>query len=359
MVWLDDLAALFHLAVREDAMAGGVTIGYKGRTVILTAGQALASAGGRLVSLPAPPVRDGRRWLVPVEFVNRALGPVYDARLDVRKNSRLVLVGDVRVPRVAVRQEPSGAQTRVIFPISPRAPYTISQEQGRVLVRVDADALDVTLPAFAPLPLLQSIHLVGVRTDDCARRRPALRVVPRVARGRRTMAAYRCIVDMLPAAAEQAPPAPPRGGLPPLPVPPPPDVQPPAAQPTAGALRTVVIDAGPRRRRQRRAGRHRRPGEGRHAGAGEAAEERAREPARRARAPHPRRRPDGRARRPGGAREQQQGRPVRQPPRKRVRARGRSAAPRSTSSPPTTPPMTFGRPCCRRRPCPRSEGARA
>ena len=50
-------------------VAGGVTVGYKGRTVILTAGQALASAGGRLVSLPAPPVKDGRRWLVPVEFV--------------------------------------------------------------------------------------------------------------------------------------------------------------------------------------------------------------------------------------------------------------------------------------------------
>ena len=61
MVSLDDLAALFQLAVREDALAGGVTIGYKGRTVILTAGQALASTGGRLVSLPAPPVKDGRR----------------------------------------------------------------------------------------------------------------------------------------------------------------------------------------------------------------------------------------------------------------------------------------------------------
>ena len=54
MVGLDDLAALFQLAVREDALAGGVTVSYKGETVILTAGQALASAGGRLVSLPGP-----------------------------------------------------------------------------------------------------------------------------------------------------------------------------------------------------------------------------------------------------------------------------------------------------------------
>ena len=243
MVSLDDLAALFQLVVREDALAGGVTIGYKGRTVILSAGQALASTGGRLVSLPAPPVRDGRRWLVPVEFVNRALGPIYDVRLDVRKNSRLVLVGDVRVPRVAVRQEPSGALTRVIISINPKAPYTVSQEPGRVLVRFDADALDAALPTFSPLPLLQSVHLSESGQTI------ALDVGPRFGSFRTSLAAQdeggiQVIVDMLPAAAEQAPSAQPRGGPPALPVPPLPDLQPPAAQPTAGALRTIVLDAG-------------------------------------------------------------------------------------------------------------------
>jgi len=228
------------LAVREDAMAGGVTIGYKGRTVVLTSGQALASAGGRLVSLPAAPVRDGRRWLVPVEFVNRALGPIYDVRLDVRKNSRLVLVGDVRVPRVAVRQEPYGAQTRVIIALNPKAAYTVAQESGRVLVRVEADALDAVLPAFSPLPLLQAIHLSESGQTI------ALDLGPRFGSFRTSLAAQdeggvQVIVDLLPAAAEQAPP---RGGLPSLPVPPPPDLQPPMAQPTAGALRTIVIDAG-------------------------------------------------------------------------------------------------------------------
>ncbi len=238
MVSLDDLAALFQLAVREDALAGGVTVGYKGRTVILTAGQALASAGGRLVSLPAPPVRDGRRWLVPVEFVNRALGPVYDAKLDVRKNSRLVLVGDVRVPRVAVRQEPT-ARRRASSSRSTPGPHAISQESGRVLVRFEADALDAALPTLSPLPLLQSIHLAE------SGRTIALDLGPRFGSFRTSLAAQdeggvQVIVDLLPAA-EQAPP---RGGPPSLPVPPPPDLQPPVAQPTAGALRTIVIDAG-------------------------------------------------------------------------------------------------------------------
>jgi len=49
--------------------------------------------------------RQGRRWLVPVEFVNRALTMMYDARLDYRPASRLLVVGDVRVPRVTAQYE--------------------------------------------------------------------------------------------------------------------------------------------------------------------------------------------------------------------------------------------------------------
>ena len=59
----EDLAATFQLAVREDAL-GALTISYKDKTIVLT-NQALASVGGRLVSLPAPAARSGRRWLVP------------------------------------------------------------------------------------------------------------------------------------------------------------------------------------------------------------------------------------------------------------------------------------------------------
>jgi hypothetical protein len=55
---------------------------------------------GRLISLPAPPSRSGRRWLVPVEFISRALAPIYDVPLDFRKPSHLLVIGDLRVPRV-------------------------------------------------------------------------------------------------------------------------------------------------------------------------------------------------------------------------------------------------------------------
>src|ERR1700694_2652353 len=105
-VALDELAAVFQLAVREES--GAVTVSYKGKTIVLTPDQALASVSGRLISLPAPPARDGRRLLVPVLVISRALSLIYDARLDLRKPSRLLVIGDLRVPRIAVHYEPFG-----------------------------------------------------------------------------------------------------------------------------------------------------------------------------------------------------------------------------------------------------------
>src|SRR4051812_29874857 len=58
---LDDLAALFQLTVREDTLAGGVTVTYKGRTIVASAEQPMASVNGRVVTLPAPIARAGRR----------------------------------------------------------------------------------------------------------------------------------------------------------------------------------------------------------------------------------------------------------------------------------------------------------
>ena len=119
-VALDDLAAAFQLTVHEESL-GAITVTYKGKTIVLTPEQALASVAGRLVSLPAPPSRSGRRWLVPVEFISRALTLVYDARLDLRKPSRLLVVGDVRVPRILVRYDSLGAGGRLTIDATPRA----------------------------------------------------------------------------------------------------------------------------------------------------------------------------------------------------------------------------------------------
>ena len=149
LVALDDLAATFGFTLREDATAGGVTLSRGGRTVVLTPGQPIVSVAGRLISLRSPVTRDGRRWLVPTEFIDRALALVPGTRIEFRRASRLVIVGDLRVPRVEARQEFLGRETRVVFEMSPPAAYTVVQESGRLLVKFEADALD-SVAAISP-----------------------------------------------------------------------------------------------------------------------------------------------------------------------------------------------------------------
>jgi N-acetylmuramoyl-L-alanine amidase len=167
MVALDDLASLFQLGVRE--VNGTVSVTYKNRSILLTPGQSIVSAGGRLVSLPAPlreetaeagqPRSQGRRWLVPVEFLARALSAIYDGRIEVRKSSRLVLVGDVRVPRVAMTTDVIGSQLRITMELTPRTGHSVTHEGNRLLVRFDAESLDATVPSTPPQGVLQGLHL--------------------------------------------------------------------------------------------------------------------------------------------------------------------------------------------------------
>ena len=167
-VALDDVAAMFQLSVREDGL-GAITATYKGRTIVLTPDQPLASVSGRLVSLPAPPRRSAtRRWLVPDEFI-RALTLVYDQKLDLRKPSHLVVVGDLRVPRVQVRYDPSPgsgqAGGRLTIDATPPAPGTVGREGDRLTVKFDADALElVTTGVQLPQGVIQSVRIADAAT---------------------------------------------------------------------------------------------------------------------------------------------------------------------------------------------------
>jgi N-acetylmuramoyl-L-alanine amidase len=236
MVALDDLAALFQLTVREDALVAGVTVGYKGKTIVLTPDQALASVGGRLVSLPAPPLRSGRRWLVPVEFINRALALISDTRLDLRKTARLVLIGDVRVPRVVIRHELTDSQAHVTFDVSPPTPHPVIQEPGRLLIRFEAEALDATLPTFTSAGLIQAIRIQEPSTIvlELGSRFAAFRASDQPPEN----GVARTVIDVLPAAAETTP-APPAST-------PSPQLEPPPLLGTtpSTAIRTIVIDPG-------------------------------------------------------------------------------------------------------------------
>ncbi len=233
MLALDELAAAFQLTVRDDG--GAITVAYKGRSVVLTPDQTIASVAGRLISLPAAPVRNGSRWLVPLDFVSRALGPIYDTRLELRRTSRLLIVGDLRVPRVTVRHEAAGASSRVTFDVSPAATTAVSQQGQRLVVRFDADALDVTLPVVPPQGDVQAVRQLDATNL-------AIDLGPRFTSYRATTqpsdASARLVIDIVGTADAPAP----------VPTPTAPtstaDVPPVLPQGGGNTIRTVAIDAG-------------------------------------------------------------------------------------------------------------------
>lgn len=246
VVSLDDLASVFQLQVREDQLAGGLTVSRRGKTLVVSS-QGLVSSGGRLVSL-APPVKQGRTWFVPVDFVARALPLVLDTRAEFRRATRTLIVGDVSLPRVVVRTEMLAGTARVTVDVSPKADHSVVQESGRLLLRFDADALDADIAPHAPNDLLAAVRLVEDTTI-------ALDLGPRFASFRASgipvdASSTRVVVDIVGAGGTAAgavtPPA--TGAGPqavPTPAPPAPD-SPPVSMfegPVSG-VRTIVLDPG-------------------------------------------------------------------------------------------------------------------
>jgi N-acetylmuramoyl-L-alanine amidase len=233
MVALDDLAAIFQLTIREES--GSITITHSGRTIVVTPDQTMASVAGRVISLPSPPARIGGRWYVPVDFINRAIAPIHDSRVELRRGARLLLVGDVRVPRVTIRHEALANGGRIAIEIAPRANVAVTQDSpSHLIVKVDADAIDPTLPAGALAGLVVSYRSIDATSIG-------IDLGPRVTTFRSTTQTQdtvtRLTIDVLPATdtapapptTTQAEPAPPE--LPVLTGP-------------SGWLRTVAIDAG-------------------------------------------------------------------------------------------------------------------
>ncbi len=243
MFALDDLARLFDLTLREDVAAGGLTVATKSQTIVFSAGQPLASVGGRLISLPAAPVREGRAWFVPVDFVSRALAPALGTRVDLRKPGRLIVSGDLRMPQVSARLEPLGVLTRLTLEVSPATPHAIAQEGNRLVIRFEADALDPALPSSTVPELIQ-----GLRSGDTAASL-IIDLGPRFASFRAAdlpgdRGAGRIVIDVVAQTTEPAPQPPAAPPSPAQPAPATPELPPLVDLTPTGGMRTIVVDAG-------------------------------------------------------------------------------------------------------------------
>jgi N-acetylmuramoyl-L-alanine amidase len=236
-VAVDDINAAFGTASREDRLAGGLAITARGRSVVLTENQNVVSVAGRLVPLPAPPLRRDGRWYVPADFLPRALSSVLDLRLDLRRAPRLLIVGDLRVPRVVTRVDAGTTSVAVTFDVTPNTETRVNAQPGRLIVQFDADALDLSIPLVPA-----QTFVLGITPGDTPST-IAIALGPRYATHRVNTSqadagSGRLTIELLPSTTEAAPA--------PTPAPTPaPDTRLvlPNPGPSSG-LRTVVIDPG-------------------------------------------------------------------------------------------------------------------
>jgi len=234
---VDDINAAFGTTAREDRLAGGLTITARTRSIVLTENQNVVSVAGRLVPLPAPPLRRDGRWYVPADFLPRALSSALDLRLDLRRAPRLLIVGDLRVPRVVTRVDSGTTGVAVTFDVTPNTDTRVNAQPGRLIVQFDADALDLSIPLVPT-----QTFVLGITPGDTPST-VAIALGPRYASYRVNTSqadagSGRLTIELLPSTTEAAPA--------PTPAPSPaPDTRLvlPNPGPSSG-LRTVVIDPG-------------------------------------------------------------------------------------------------------------------
>ncbi len=238
LVALADVASAFGLTVREDVAAGGIVISApQNRTIVLTPGQPLASVAGRVVSLPAAPVRDGRAWLVPVEFISRAVGPALNTRLDVRRPTHLIVAGDVRVPEVTITVESDANRARLTVDISPATARTVTQDGQRLILRLEADAIDLRAAQPDTRDIVAGVHGSDAPQNIIIDLGPKAGAFQLSAQPRER--GELLVIEIPALGAAPVEPGAPGAPVPPVEPPPLPDFS-----ASAGGLRTIVIDPG-------------------------------------------------------------------------------------------------------------------
>jgi N-acetylmuramoyl-L-alanine amidase len=230
---LDEVVAGLGISVTSDAAGGAVTLSHLKHEVNLYNRKSLAAVDGDLRLLSSPVLLEDGHWLVPVDALARLLGPLLGRRAEWRAASRVLLVGNVSVPRVNVSTFLSGDLARVVFEASEKVPFRVEQEAGRVTVAVARDLLDVSFQQQRLTGgIVESVQFVGGRDNVFAvtlgRRFKEMKAVEQES-------PPRLVLDFQgPPAASSAPPEASGAGAPA------------AALKAAsdGGLRTVVIDPG-------------------------------------------------------------------------------------------------------------------
>jgi N-acetylmuramoyl-L-alanine amidase len=143
VVALDQLAPVFGLTFTEDRVAGGLVIGTRGQRIIAVPGQSFIQVGGKVVGLDGQLQSERNTWTAPIDILSKALGPAIGEPVVFRKASRLILVGNVRVPQVGGKVEKTAAGARIVLNVQPMAPHKVTRDGNKLTVRFEATALDM------------------------------------------------------------------------------------------------------------------------------------------------------------------------------------------------------------------------
>jgi N-acetylmuramoyl-L-alanine amidase len=144
-----------------------VTLSYEGRSVTLYDKKSLAQVGGELRLLSSNVLQEEGRWLVPVDSAPRLLGPLLRKRAEWRAARRVLLVGEVAVPQIAVTTSVRGDAVRVTLLASEKLPFRVQQDKGRVSVAVARDLVNVAhQPERLTGGIVDHVQFVGGRDNS-------------------------------------------------------------------------------------------------------------------------------------------------------------------------------------------------
>jgi len=151
MVALEQLTNTFGLTFTEDRVVNGVVIGTRGERIVAIPGQSFVRTAGRVVQLSGPVQRERNTWMVPLDFLTKALAPAISESVVIRRSSKLILVGSIRLPEIGGHVERTAGGAKVVIAAQPATPYKVTRDGNRLTVRFEAVALDATpLTGFIP-----------------------------------------------------------------------------------------------------------------------------------------------------------------------------------------------------------------
>ena len=151
-MFLDDLASVFQLTVREDSL-GTLTVAYKDKTILLS-DQPLASIAGRLYHCPRRPTRSGAAGSFPLSS-SIARSASWPTRASISANPPGSSSSATCASAASRYASIGGDPTRIVIETTPRSPSAVSQEATALAVKFDADALDAVVPPLQPQALVR------------------------------------------------------------------------------------------------------------------------------------------------------------------------------------------------------------